>query len=87
MVETNKFVSEGLIEFLQATAPEWATKLTMERLSFVRIIVRLSNLEQAARGLIEDCFGENELQAMPSDIAALRQALSELDEKDEKERN
>jgi hypothetical protein len=37
--------------------------------------------------LIEDCFGENELQAMPSDIAALRQALSELDEKDEKERN
>jgi hypothetical protein len=28
--------AEGLIEFLQAIAPEWATKLTMERLSFIR---------------------------------------------------
>jgi len=29
-------IAEGLIEFLQATAPSWATKLTMERLAFVR---------------------------------------------------
>lgn len=32
------FVSEGLVEFLQATAPDWATKLTKERMSFVRLL-------------------------------------------------
>jgi len=47
---TDNTISEGLLEYLQATAPEWATRLTMERVTFLRIV---SNLKEGQR-LVED---------------------------------
>lgn len=41
------FVSEGLVEFLQAMAPQWATKLTKERMSFVRLLAAKQSREDA----------------------------------------
>lgn len=40
MTTTETTHAEGLIEFLQATAPSWATKLTMERMGLIRQITQ-----------------------------------------------
>lgn len=48
------FVSEGLIEFLQIAAPSWATKLTRERLSFVRLIAEANRENQRLKALLEE---------------------------------
>lgn len=51
--QPENFVSEGLIEFLQATAPAWATKLTMERLTFMRLIANAERENGRLKALLE----------------------------------
>ena len=34
-------IAEGLVEYLQATAPQWATKLTRERLAFASLTMKI----------------------------------------------
>lgn len=47
----------GLTEFLQAIAPQWVEELTIERLSFVRVISerhsRVAVLEEAIKEMVD----------------------------------
>jgi hypothetical protein len=52
MTDTKPFVSEGLIEFLQAIAPQWATKLTMERMTFVRLVADATRRAEKLKALL-----------------------------------
>jgi hypothetical protein len=49
--------AKGLIEVLQAIAPEWSSKLTMERLSFVQALSerhsRVGVLEEAIKEMVD----------------------------------
>ena len=45
--------AEGLIEFLQATAPTWATKLTWERLGLIRQITAERRLVEGLVAALE----------------------------------
>jgi len=47
-------MAEGLVEFLQITAPQWATKLTLERLAWVNITVALGREHEAATDLLAE---------------------------------